>query len=432
MFPFPFFAKGVEKKETIWYNGIVYATCTLKQTKEMQINMKTKTKQMISVVLLLGMTMMMLSLSAFAAGTTTFTLGHTQGKPGDTVNVSVTISSTAIINSIGLRDLTYDTDALTFLGFANYEAIEQKCFLSAFDEDKVTVVLALTESQALDSYVCNLQFKIKAGAANGVKEIGMTSIIKNDSETISSSVMAGSITIEGGKADTDAPTTETDAPSAETNAPAPETNPPSTGTPNAGTPSTGTPNTPWNNPFTDVAENASYYNAIRFVYENNLFKGMSATEFKPDYTMNRAMFVTVLGRLENVDTRYFFNTCSFDDIDTVNGTWYHPYVEWASAKEIVQGYGNGKFGVEDNITVEQAVVILARYAKHADVYKEATLSITSYADHAKVSDWALSEMKWAVKNGIYTGEDGKLNPQAPASRALVATMMYRYVNAFSK
>ena len=116
--------------------------------------------------------------------------------------------------------------------------------------------------------------------------------------------------------------------------------------------------------------------------------------------------------------------------DVVAGEWYAPYVEWAAEAGIVLGYGDGKFGVNDQITVEQAVVILARYAEYAGIYETADLSLEMFADAASVSEWALEAMTWAVENGIYTGEYGILAPQALAPRALIAEMLYSGVNAF--
>ncbi|MBE6599189.1 MAG: hypothetical protein E7638_07090 [Ruminococcaceae bacterium] len=485
------------------------------------------------------------SLPVFAEDVS-FELGNTSGKPGDIVNVTITVSSSADINSIALYELTYDPSVLTFRGFDNTSEITSKSFLAGFDEEKCVITLALKNTEAIDSLICNLQFFINGTADDGTTSVTMTSLVKNASEVISSTVSAGSVTVEsessspshthqmkyvpeqeatcastgheaywtctscgnnysdeggtllltsvttakdphnhtgetalkdekeatatkdgytgdtvcmgcgavleegsvipkkgGTSGETDRPSVnkpETEAP--ETDRPTstkPETDKPETGKPETDKSSDITvesekptgivPETPWVNPFVDVKASASYYNAIRFVYENGLFKGVSDTEFEPDTTMTRAMFVTVLGRLEGVDTRYFSTGCSFDDV--VEGEWYHPYVEWASEKGIVQGYGDGKFGVDDEITIEQAAVIIARYAKHAGEYKASNASLTAYSDGANTADWALAEMKWAVANGVYTGTSGKLNPQNPASRALVAVMLHNYVSVFT-
>lgn len=185
--------------------------------------------------------------------------------------------------------------------------------------------------------------------------------------------------------------------------------------------------TAWSNPFIDIFETDAYYEAIEFVYENGLFKGVSSKEFAPETTMTRAMFVTVLGRLAGVDADDYTDS-SFDDV--VAGEWYAPYVEWAASEGIVNGYGDGMFGVNDEITVEQAVVIMARYAEYAGIDTDSDISLGKYFDADDVSDWATAQMKWAVEEGIYSGVNGKLNPSAPAERSLIATMLFNYAEKF--
>lgn len=124
----------------------------------------------------------------------------------------------------------------------------------------------------------------------------------------------------------------------------------------------------WNNPYTDITEYDSYYSAIRFVVENGLFTGVSSNLFRPNTTMNRAMFVTVLGRLAGVNTNRYNSKTSFYDVnnDTKDNTWYAPYVEWANENGIIQGYGNGKFGPYDEITHAQMYTVMYRYALYIE------------------------------------------------------------------
>ena len=181
---------------------------------------------------------------------------------------------------------------------------------------------------------------------------------------------------------------------------------------------------PWENPFIDIFETDSYYAAIEFVYENGLFKGVSEIEFAPATTMTRAMFVTVLGRLHGITEEYVGESV-FEDV--VEGEWYAPYVVWAADNGIVLGYGDGMFGINDEITVEQAAVILARYAAFIELEAAAEYDLAAeYADAADVAEWAAEAMAWAVSEGIYEGAEGYLYPQAPASRALIATMLYGF------
>ncbi len=178
----------------------------------------------------------------------------------------------------------------------------------------------------------------------------------------------------------------------------------------------------WSNPFTDIPADADYLNAIEYVYENGLFKGISPTEFGPEVTMTRAMFVTVLGRLAGVDVSGYTNV-SFEDV--VPGEYYAPYVEWATQNGIIMGYGDGTFGVNDQITIEQAAVIIARYAKLTGVDVTSAFSLEAYEDMGDIDAWALEAMMWIVENAIYQA-DSYLNPLAPAPRRLIAEMLYNF------
>ncbi len=176
-------------------------------------------------------------------------------------------------------------------------------------------------------------------------------------------------------------------------------------------------------PFTDIPAGAEYEDAIVYVYTKGLFRGMSDTTFEPNTSMTRAMFVTVLGRLEGIDPARYPGK-SFDDVE--EGSWYASYVRWASEQGIVQGYGNGLFGVDDPLTVEQAVVIMARYAEYSGINTTQKSWKYRFFDEKNVSSWAESAMKWAVKEDLYQGNHGWLLPQESAKRSLLAQILYSY------
>ena len=179
----------------------------------------------------------------------------------------------------------------------------------------------------------------------------------------------------------------------------------------------------WKNPFKDVFATDSYYDAVRFVCERQLFNGVSSDRFAPSSTMTRAMFVTVLGRLAGVDTAKYTGS-SFRD--TEKGQWYSAYVEWAAKEKIVLGYGDGSFGINNKVTIEQAAVIIARYAEYSGIsVKDGSLD--GFSDKSAVANWASREMKWAVASGVYSGNNGMLSPKSYAPRSLVAEMMYSFV-----
>ena len=86
-------------------------------------------------------------------------------------------------------------------------------------------------------------------------------------------------------------------------------------------------------PFTDVKSGNWFYDAVKYAYEQGLMTGTSATTFAPNGTMNRAMIVTVLYRLEKSPA--VTGASKFTDVPA--GQWYSDAVAWAAANKIVNG-----------------------------------------------------------------------------------------------
>lgn len=176
--------------------------------------------------------------------------------------------------------------------------------------------------------------------------------------------------------------------------------------------------------FTDVSKNDWFYDDVQFVVENGLFNGTSNTTFSPNAAMNRAMLVTVLYRLEGEPKV----TGSSDFTDVASNQWYTDAVIWATKHEIVNGYGNGKFGPTDSITREQMAAILYRYAQYKNYSVRAANSLTDYSDYTQISAYALKALKWANAEGLINGRTATtLAPQGTATRAEVAAILHRFV-----
>lgn len=165
--------------------------------------------------------------------------------------------------------------------------------------------------------------------------------------------------------------------------------------------------------------------SIDFVTARELFNGTGEGVFTPDLSMTRGMFVTVLGRMEGADvTTYTAKT--FDDVAL--GEWYAPYVEWATKNGVISGYGNGKFGPNDAITREQMAVILMNYAEMIGQDTTAVGDVSGFADRGKISDWAKTQVSWAIGAKLMNGKsDTLLDPAGQATRAEVSTILRRFM-----
>ena len=177
-----------------------------------------------------------------------------------------------------------------------------------------------------------------------------------------------------------------------------------------------------NLPFTDVDTTDWCYDAVQYVYEKGMMNGTSTTTFSPDGTTTRGMIVTILHRMEGTPAA---TGTAFTDVPT--GQWYSDAVSWASANEIVGGYGNGLFGPSDPITREQMAAILNRYSTHKGYDADTAGSITGFSDASQVSSYAVEPMGWAIGNGLISGVgNNTLAPKGNATRAQVATILMRF------
>lgn len=178
----------------------------------------------------------------------------------------------------------------------------------------------------------------------------------------------------------------------------------------------------WKNPFTDVKENDWFYDSVKYAYENDLMKGISNTEFAPDSDVTRAMFVTVIYRMENEPQT---GKCAFTDVES--GSYYENAVAWTNENGIVSGISEDCFAPNEPITREQMAAIIYRYAAFKG-YDITTSSNTSYTDNDNISDYAKDAVIWAAEKYVMTGNtDGSFAPKANTTRAQTASVFMRMV-----
>ena len=136
------------------------------------------------------------------------------------------------------------------------------------------------------------------------------------------------------------------------------------------------------------------------------------------------MMATIIYRLEKEPDVVFRQIFA----DVPDGQWFTKAVTWGSINEVVWGYDNGNFGPGDNVTREQLISMLYRYAAKKGFDVSGRTDLSTFADADKVSGYAKDAMSWAVGKGIVTGSGSKLNPEGTATRAHFAVFLYRYSN----
>lgn len=166
--------------------------------------------------------------------------------------------------------------------------------------------------------------------------------------------------------------------------------------------------------FTDVPAGSWYEDAVNYVSEKGLMNGTSKNGFSPNATTTRGMIVTILARVEGVNT---------------NGTpWYAAGQKWAMDNGISDGTN-----MTGEVTREQLAAILYRYAKLKGYDTTKSNKLDSFKDADKVSSWAVEAMQWANAERLINGKSNSmLDPQGKATRAETAAILMRFMENIAK
>ncbi|MBR5516271.1 MAG: S-layer homology domain-containing protein [Clostridia bacterium] len=178
--------------------------------------------------------------------------------------------------------------------------------------------------------------------------------------------------------------------------------------------------------FKDVYTHSWYFNAVEYVNEKGIMTGVTGGSFKPGDLLSRSMMVTILGKIEKIDTSAYSNKTNFEDVKVTD--WFAPYVEWAYVNGITNGTGDGEFSPNVPITRQDIVVMLYMYTQKKGIETMGfTDNTDKYADTADIASYAVPAMKWAVGCGCIAGNDSnELDPGNNASRAEAAQIMKNY------
>lgn len=178
--------------------------------------------------------------------------------------------------------------------------------------------------------------------------------------------------------------------------------------------------------FTDLDLSAWYHQDTDYCIGEGLMNGTGERTFEPNLNLTRAMLVTILYRAEGTPET-INRSIPFSDIEL--DAYYTNAVIWAKQNGIVEGYDENIFAPDDNITREQLVTILFRYAQlkgmDAITLEE---NLLHFEDADEISEYAVSAMNWAVGTGLIKGRsETTLNPKDNATRVEVCAMIHRFL-----
>jgi hypothetical protein len=178
--------------------------------------------------------------------------------------------------------------------------------------------------------------------------------------------------------------------------------------------------------FADVASDSWAKDVIAAASGKLFMLGRGADEFAPDSRITRAEYPTVLLRVLGLMNQQA--TAGFTDVGADD--WFNRSVAIASANGLVNGFEDGTFRPDGELTRLEAMVMAGRAltllggntaVNEADV----NTILDAFGDGASIPEWAKEAVALCIREGIIDGQDQALLPGGALTRAQAAAIAAR-------
>lgn len=164
--------------------------------------------------------------------------------------------------------------------------------------------------------------------------------------------------------------------------------------------------------YVDIDSEAWYVGAIEEAVTIGYMTGYDSEHFGPGDALTRGQAVCAIANADGADLEKYLEPFS----DVTPAPFYYTSVCWAEDTGVIAPLEN--FRPDDVCTRAEFVTMLCNW-KHGS----ATGQPTGFPDWDDVPEWARISMAWAVANGVISGSNGHLMPNAACSRAEAAAML---------
>lgn len=175
--------------------------------------------------------------------------------------------------------------------------------------------------------------------------------------------------------------------------------------------------------FLDVPAYDWYAADVNEAAEAGIAKGVSPFVFEPQSSMNRAMVVQFLARIDAAQTE---NIAPAPFTDVNQNDWYAGAVNWAYECGIIEGISETQFAPTAKVSRQDFVTMIIRYLTCNGYSIDA--GDLDYADASEISDYALEAVAKANAIGLIRGyTDNTVKPKNTLVRAEGITFIMRAI-----
>lgn len=167
----------------------------------------------------------------------------------------------------------------------------------------------------------------------------------------------------------------------------------------------------------DGAEWAQKY--VDALSSYGIINGYEDGTFRPDESVSREAFVKMAVMASGKPI--VRGADEFADVGA--DEWYAPYISAAKNMDLIRGRADGTFGVGENISRQDAAVILCAVIKNSG--RALPAGENRFADANDIADYAAESAAALSALGVISGNpDGTFNPLGMCTRAEAAKMIY--------
>ena len=169
----------------------------------------------------------------------------------------------------------------------------------------------------------------------------------------------------------------------------------------------------------DKSISDDYAEAVAVLNGMGVFKGYEDGSFKPEGNITRAEVATIIYRIYTADVAkndksgLYATYNKFSDM--AGAGWAQGYIGYCANASLVKGYPDGTFKPSGKVTGYEVLAMILR--------------AVGYDKNNEFSgaDWALNVAKYAESLGILDNVDKSTDLSAPASRELVAELLFQAI-----
>lgn len=182
--------------------------------------------------------------------------------------------------------------------------------------------------------------------------------------------------------------------------------------------------------FPDIPDDFWAKAEIDYMTSRGLMSGKLDGTFAPNETITRGTVAMMLWRMAGYPE--VEGASPFSDV--TGGRYLQPIL-WAQSCGIIAGYKDGTFRPNEPISRQHFSALLHRYALYQEYLLPAVTDkqLTDFSDYSSIYNWARESCQWAVTCGIVAGRvNGKYDPQGGTSRAQMAVILTRFLQAVNQ